>query len=56
MILKQGKQYSVQLIIRSPHFEIGEGEVDDILADALDNAKIELVQSMPYIEESEDVV
>lgn len=52
MILKAGKEYIVQLVIRSPEFDIGEGEVDEIFSDALANAKLELVDSFPYTEET----
>lgn len=54
MILKAGKEYFVQLVIRSPKFDIGEGEVDTIISDALENAKLELVNSFPYVEEEQE--
>lgn len=56
MILKAGKEYIVQMVIRSPEFDIGEGEVDDILSDALNNAKLELVSSFPYMEDTSSEV
>lgn len=51
MVLSQGKEYMVSLDIRSPEFDIEEGKVDAILAEALNDSRLELVDSFPYQEE-----
>ena len=49
MILEKGKEYSFTLTIKLlEDFKIGEGEVDEIIADALFNSNLEVLDSSQY--------
>lgn len=55
MVLKPGKHYVVELVIRSMGAEFEECEVDDIISNALADSGLELIESLPYSEAEGDM-
>ena len=54
MILEKGKEYSFTITIAlQEDFRIGEGEVDEIISDALYNSRIEVLDVSEYMDISD---